>query len=222
MTTFAISVGLSSWPEQGYNPRMQRAALCTLLVASVLGGSFLGGSLHAQRAAATFHGNAARSAGGSRFVGRRGSSHRFFAGRSRFHHDGFGGVFAPYFVPYDAPFDYGQPETEAVTNGPVPPVVVPQTPAPPVPKAQVIEIPGAANSTTAKMLPPTIFILANGERLETRRFLLTASNLSFSIDRQQRTIPLDRLDLDATIAANQERGIDLRIPADRNEISLSF
>ena len=72
------------------------------------------------------------------------------------------------------------------------------------------------------MLPPTIFILANGERLETRRFLLTASNLSFSIGRQQRTIPLDRLDLDATIAANHERGIDLRIPADRNEISLSF
>ena len=72
------------------------------------------------------------------------------------------------------------------------------------------------------MLPPTIFILANGERLETRRFLLTASNLSFNIGRQQRTIPLDRLDLDATVAANQERGIDLRIPADRNEISLSF
>jgi hypothetical protein len=205
---------------------MQRAALCTLLVASVLGGSFLGGSLHAQRAAATFHGNAARSAGRSRFVGRRGSSNRFFGGRSRFHHDGAGGVFAPYFVPYDEPFDYGQPETEAVTNGPVPPVVIPQTPAQtpalPVPKAQVIEIPVVANSTAVKMLPPTIFILANGERLETRRFLLTANNLSFSIDRQQRTIPLDRLDLDATIAANQERGIDLRIPADRNEISLSF
>jgi hypothetical protein len=91
-----------------------------------------------------------------------------------------------------------------------------------VPKAQVIEIPVAANASAAKMLPPTVFILANGERLEARRFLLTASNLSFSIDRQQRTIPLNRLDLDATIAANHERGIDLRIPADRNEISLSF
>jgi hypothetical protein len=125
-------------------------------------------------------------------------------------------------VPYDEPFDYEQPETEAVTNAPVPPVVIPQTPAPPVPKAQVIEIPVVANSTAVKMLPPTIFILANGERLETRRFLLTANNLSFSIDRRQRTIPLDGLDLDATIAANQERGIDLRIPADRNEISLSF
>jgi hypothetical protein len=52
--------------------------------------------------------------------------------------------------------------------------------------------------------------------------VLTASNLSFSIDRQQRSVPLGLLDLDATITANHERGIDLRIPADRNEISLSF
>jgi hypothetical protein len=97
-----------------------------------------------------------------------------------------------------------------------------QTPEPAVPKAKVIEIPGAANSTATKMLPPTIFILANGERLETRRYVLTASNLSVSIDRQQRTVPRDLLDINAIITANHERGIDLRIPADRNEISLSF
>jgi len=30
------------------------------------------------------------------------------------------------------------------------------------------------------------------------------------------------LDINATIAANQTRGIDLRIPESRNEISLSF
>jgi hypothetical protein len=59
-------------------------------------------------------------------------------------------------------------------------------------------------------------------RLETRRFVLTASNLSFSIDRRQHTIPLDMLDLKATTTANHDRGIDLRIPADRTEISLSF
>jgi len=64
--------------------------------------------------------------------------------------------------------------------------------------------------------------LANGERFEARRFVLTASNLSVSIDRQQRTVPFDMLDVNATITANHERGIDLRIPADRTEISLSF
>jgi len=89
-------------------------------------------------------------------------------------------------------------------------------------KPLVIEVPGAASSTSAKTLPPTIFILANGERLETRRFVLTASNLSVSIERQKRTVPIALLDLNATIRANRERGIDLLIPYDRNEISLSF
>jgi hypothetical protein len=58
--------------------------------------------------------------------------------------------------------------------------------------------------------------------VETRRFLLTASVLSFSVDRQQRVVPFDMLDIDATVSANHERGIDLRIPVDLNEISLSF
>jgi hypothetical protein len=58
--------------------------------------------------------------------------------------------------------------------------------------------------------------------VETRRFLLTASVLSFSVDRQQRVVPIDMLDIDATVSANHERGIDLRIPVYRNEISLSF
>jgi len=89
-------------------------------------------------------------------------------------------------------------------------------------KPLVIEIPGAANLAAAKIVPPTIFVLANGERLETRRFVLTASNLSISINRQQRTVPFDMLDINATVTANHERGIDLRIPADRSEISLSF
>ncbi|PYX52458.1 MAG: hypothetical protein DMG79_00670 [Acidobacteria bacterium] len=91
----------------------------------------------------------------------------------------------------------------------------------PIPKGQLIEVAPAANSVP-RLLPPTIFILANGERLESRRFVLTASTLSISIDRQHRNLPLGLVDIDATIAANRERGIDLRIPDDRNEISLGF
>jgi hypothetical protein len=203
--------------RNGYNLQMLRAALFALLVAFVLTGS-----LQAQRTGATFHGNAAGRSVRSGFVGQRGFPNRFFP-RSGFRpsglhfHEGFGS----YFVPYDEPFGYEEPDAEAVTNWPVPPVVIRQTPEPPVPKSQVIEIPSRANPN-AKMLPPTIFILANGERLETRRFVLTASNLSISIDRQQRTVPVDMLDINATITTNHERGIDLRIPADRNEISLSL
>jgi len=72
------------------------------------------------------------------------------------------------------------------------------------------------------MPQPAIFILANGEQMETRRFLLTASVLTLSVDRRQRDVPFEMLDINATISANRERGIDLRIPADHNEISLGF
>ena len=99
--------------------------------------------------------------------------------------------------------------------------MIQRTPAP-LPKSQFIEIPSAANVPAPKMPPPAVFILASGERLEARRFLLSTSVLSFSVDRQQRTVPLSMLDLGATLNANHERGIDLRIPDDRNEISLSF
>ena len=99
--------------------------------------------------------------------------------------------------------------------------MIPRTPAP-LPKSQFIEIPSAANAATPKMPPPTVFILANGERLETRRFLLSATLLSLSIDGQQRNVPLAMVDIRATLSANHDRGIDLRIPDDRNEISLGF
>jgi hypothetical protein len=86
----------------------------------------------------------------------------------------------------------------------------------------VIDLPGAADSAASKPLPSAMFILTNGERLEAERYLLTHDNLYVTIDHQQRTIPLAMLNLNATVAADHERGIDLRIPADRNEISLSF
>jgi len=88
--------------------------------------------------------------------------------------------------------------------------------------AQVIVIPNTAKSAETKPLPATVFILSNGERLETRRYLLTASSVSLTLHRNQRTISLQMLDLDATIAENRDRGIDLRIPNDRSEISLRF
>jgi hypothetical protein len=200
---------------------MPRAALFTLLVALVLNGS-----LEAQRAGAASRGSPAGSGvhpgavrqGGlpTRFGRRRG----VIAGGSH-RHRGYGG-YGSVFLPYDEPFEYEQPEPEAAASGPAPPVVASRAAEPPVPKAQVIEIPGAASSAAAKVLPPTVFVLANGERLEARRFVLTASLLSVSIDRQMRTVPLDMLDISATVRSNHERGIDLLVPADRNEISVSF
>jgi len=131
--------------------------------------------------------------------------------------EGFGSSFLPYYEPSWEE----QPEYEEVTSE-QPQVVTQRTPEPPIPNGQVIEISAGANATPTKALPPTIFILANGERLESRRFVLTADVLSVSIDRQHRSVPLDLLDIRATIAANHDRGIELQIPDDRNEISLSF
>jgi len=126
------------------------------------------------------------------------------------------------------PFWYEQSDVRPPTTAAIP-VVIEQREGGPatsgekaLAKSQVIEIPSAKNSTAARLLPPTIFILTNGERVESHRFFLTVSNLSISVDRHRRRIPLDMLDIEATKAANRQRGINLQIPADQNELVLSF
>jgi hypothetical protein len=213
--------------ENEYNPRMPRAALFALLVAWVLSGA-----LEAQRAGMAFHASAAGPHVRSGFVGLAGSQNRAAARRgflpSGIHRRPYN--FGSYFLPYgdslgndlpDYDLPYEETDAEAATSPPVPPLMIPRT-RERLPKSQFIEIPSVANAATPKMPPPAVFILASGERLETRRFVLSASVLSVSIDRQQRNVPLAMLDIRATLSANHERGIDLHIPDDRNEICLSF
>jgi len=97
----------------------------------------------------------------------------------------------------------------------------PQAALPPR-EPKLIEVPGAASAANVKPLPPAVFILTSGEHVETSRFLLRATDLSVTVDRRQRTIPFNQLDVNATLAANHDRGIELEIPADPNEISLRF
>jgi len=212
---------------------MCRAALFAVLAASVLtapawaqrgGGGHAGGG-HASG------GHTAGAPGHSGFVGQRGGgrfgSRRFTGDRGRNNY-GYGGIGDyPYFLPddsYDGQEGYGAQDGDPSADSAPPRVVVQRVreerPAKPLPPAQVIEIPGG--STVAKSLPPTVFILTSGERLESNRFVLTANSLSVNVHRSLRTIPLDMLNIDATLAANHDRGIDLRIPNDRNEISLRF
>jgi hypothetical protein len=97
--------------------------------------------------------------------------------------------------------------------------------APALPPAapKLIEVPGTADlGASSKPLPSAIFILTNGERLQAQRYLLTHDNLYLTLGRQQRAIPLGMIDIVATVSANHARGIELRVPTDRNEISLSF
>jgi hypothetical protein len=196
---------------------MLRTAALALLVLF-----FLPVSLRAQRASVSA-GSSARSAISMPshvhgFTGHGGFAHAH-------HRHGYGPVVYPYYWPYDyeEKTDYERPSTVVkVQRETAPAVNAPPAPEPVVPKAQVIEIPVAANFAGDKPLPLTIFILTNGERLETNRFLLTAANLSVNVERRQRTIPLDQLNLEATVAANHSRGIELQVPSDRNEISIRF
>ena len=200
---------------------MLRAALYTLLVAIVLTAS-----LQAQRAGSSFHGSFTRSPMPSGSVRQRGS---LTANSGHFLHsphrsNPYGSSFLSYGDLWaDEPTGAGPAVNGDVSaNNDLSPATIPALREARLHKAQFIEIPAGANSPAARIPPPAVFILANGERLETRRFVLSASALSVSIDRRQRTVPLEMLDLYATINANHERGIDLRIPNDRNEISLSF
>ena len=194
---------------------MPRACLFALLVVSLLGGS-----LQAQRGGIGSHGGAGRPFGGRSFSNRSFSTRGFQRNGWRNGNFGYFGLFD--FDGYDEPLLYEPPDFEGPMNGPMPPPVVRRAPEPPLPKGEFIVVPGAQNATAAKVLPPTVFVLANGERLESTRFVLTASVLSVRIGREQRTIPLQNLNIDATVATNHERGIDLQVPDDRNEISLSF
>jgi hypothetical protein len=213
---------------RGYNLRMHRAALFTLLAASLLTApswAQRGGGGHAGGGHVSGGHSGLRGHSGSRHGGY--GSHRFAGNRGAWNNYGYGAIGDyPYFLPDDWYDGYdGQQEGDVPANRPPAPVVVqrireersPQ----PLPPAQVITIP-SAGASVAKSLPPTVFVLNNGERLESNRFVLTAINLSLTVQRSVRTIPLDLLDIDATLAANHDRGIDLRIPNDRNEISLRF
>ena len=87
---------------------------------------------------------------------------------------------------------------------------------------KLIEISQAKDAPAPKPLPPTLFVLANGEQLEAHRYVLTVNSLYVAVGRQERTIPLRDLDLSATVASNLKRGIDLKLPADGNEVFLGF
>jgi hypothetical protein len=98
----------------------------------------------------------------------------------------------------------------------------PRPPAPPPEPPKLIEVPPSKDPPIVKQQPPTMFVLTDGERLESRQYLLTVEYLMIDVARRQRRIPLSALDLDATIAGNRARGIELTIPRDRGSVFIGF
>jgi len=81
-------------------------------------------------------------------------------------------------------------------------------------------IPGGQNAPPSKSLPVTVFVLKSGERLEVHQYTIMTGSLRVTETGNQRSIPLAALEIKASIAANHERGIDLKIPTHQNEIFL--
>lgn len=74
----------------------------------------------------------------------------------------------------------------------------------------------------AKPALPAVFVLANGERVEAANYFLTVDSLRIEDEGKERTIPMSSLNLNATVAANNERGVNVKIPTDNTQIMLSF
>ena len=209
---------------------MQRSVMFALLTVSLL----LAAPAPAQRAGGGSHSRGAHATGGSgtHTGGHPGSPNGAAAHQPahRRHHNYYGPGVDFWGYPYwddgalESYEDYPGP---AVNVTPAPVVVVESRDdrrrAPRVLPPKMIEIPLTKEAAVPpKPQPATLFVFANGERLESRLYTITANSLYVEIGRERRTVPLNKLDLDATIAANRERGIDLQVPTDRNHIFLSF
>jgi len=125
---------------------------------------------------------------------------------------------------YDEPYD-GEEAGPPEESGPplMPPMMGPRPTARRVTAGpKITEVPGTAEAAAVAPALPAEFILTSGERIEARQYLVTYNQVQLTVDRQPRTIPLSMLDVNATLAADRQRGIDLHIPSGQNEVSLGF
>ena len=195
---------------------------------SVSGGSHMGGN----------------RMGGYQITAGPGTNLGFFGLNSRFNRGrGFGdfGFWGPWYYPdlawglfsgdyvwdlhdypYQQPVTATSPQVVVVENKDPRPLAAPAEPPKLIEVPQSKDASQSAKAISGDKLPPTMFVLKSGERLESRHYLLTAQSLQIEVDREQRLIPVNTINVDATIAANQQRGIELTIPQDRNTVFLSF
>jgi hypothetical protein len=95
---------------------------------------------------------------------------------------------------------------------------------PNAPQAVIWEAPETPGKKQAPAppAPPAVFVLSNGDRLETARYLVTVNSVRVEQDGVQRNIPLSELNVDATVAANKARGLNIKFPTDKSQIMLGF
>lgn len=159
--------------------------------------------------------------------------------RGRNRNNFFGAGFYPWYGGYgdywDDPWANGDYGPDDSPNGPgyqpqpsaAPSVIVMQSPermAPraPAPSPKLVEVPQDGPATPAKEQPPALFVLQNGQRIESDRYTLSDRAVTVDVGRQQQTIPLSDLNMNETMAANRQRGVDLTFPRDSNSLFISF
>lgn len=146
----------------------------------------------------------------------------------------FGPVVYPFGI-YDGfygdGYDQAYPE---VVEQPAPPVIVvrderPATVAPvqiaPAEPPKMIDVPEAvtARPAASTRTPSAIFIFSDGRKIEAQNYTITDSLLTFKEPyRAAVQVPLSQLNVDATLAENQQRGLNLQIPENKSEILLGF
>jgi hypothetical protein len=99
------------------------------------------------------------------------------------------------------------------------------------PGAKLIELPAQTksrssspeNNPASEKIRPTVFLLLNGQRVEAQRYTITGDYVYVVTGRRHGTrIPIDNLDVAATINANRGNGIELRIPSVAGELFISY
>ena len=99
------------------------------------------------------------------------------------------------------------------------------TAAKPAPRGPVVW--EAKNTTVKDQAPPkpavpAVFVLSNGQRVEASDYFVTINSVQVNDEGKQRTIPLSTVNVQATVAANRERGLDIKIPDNKSQILISF
>lgn len=82
--------------------------------------------------------------------------------------------------------------------------------------------PPADQPPVIKPAPPAIFILTNGERIESDHYVLKTDSVQLQDKGVERSIPIKQLNVNATMSENNERGLHLMFPTSTSQITLSF
>jgi hypothetical protein len=145
-------------------------------------------------------------------------------GHQRFNRFNNPGLYADPFYGDVIDSDYVESSPQVIViREEVPPPATPAA-APVIAQPKMIEVPGSsAVGTSAAQASPVVIVMRDGQRRELTRYTITGAYLYDSSKALETSrIPIDQLDLEATVHANAERGVPFAIPSQRNEVVVRF